>query len=406
MIASIVITNYNYEKYLGRCIRSCLNQVFSEPYEVILVDDNSKDGSLKIADEFKNFENFKIIKNKKNVGVAASANYGFRKSKGKYIVRIDSDDYVSRHLLFFLTFYLKLNPNKLGVACDYTFINKKEKIIKRMSCKKNPIACGIMYDKSKLSNFGYYNKNFRHREEEELRARLGASYKIGFLELPLYRYRMHTSNKTKSKDYMLKYKNKIQDIRQKEIFKKTKKTKKFIVAIIPARSGSKRMKDKNIYNFKGLPMIAWTIKSALKSKFIKQVYVTSNSKKILNIAKRFKAKTILRPEKLSSDKVPKIEAIRHAVKTLSKQKKIDIVASLQANSPNIKSSDIDMCISDMINKNKKEVVSLDKNLNQNGAIRVMKFATVFDKMLSTHFSCTINNVIDVHTKRDLKKIID
>ena len=53
MIASIVITNYNYGKYLGRCIRSCLNQIFSEPYEVILVDDNSKDDSIKIANEFK-----------------------------------------------------------------------------------------------------------------------------------------------------------------------------------------------------------------------------------------------------------------------------------------------------------------------------------------------------------------
>lgn len=406
MIASIVITNYNYSKYLGRCIRSCLNQIFSEPYEVILVDDNSKDDSLKVAKEFKNFNNFKIIKNKKNVGVAASANFGFKKCKGKYIVRIDSDDYVSRHFLFFLTFYLRLNPNKFGVACDYAYINKEEKIIKRMSCKDMPIACGILYDKSKLSKYGYYNKNFRHREEEELRARVGINYKLGFLEIPLYRYRLHTSNKTKTKDYLIKYKNKIQEIYQKEIFNKTKKTKnkKNIVAIIPARAGSKRLKNKNILNFKGLPMIAWTIKSALKSKFINDVFVSSESKKILKIAKKYNAKPILRPEKLSADNVPKIEAIRHAIKKLSHKKKIDIVVSLQANSPNLNPSDIDICISHMINKNKKEVMSLDKNLNQNGAIRVMKFKTVFDKMLSTHFSCTINDAIDIHTKNDLKKI--
>ncbi len=406
MIASIVITNYNYSKYLGRCIRSCLNQIFSEPYEVILVDDNSKDNSLKVANEFKNFDNFKIIKNKKNVGVAASANFGFKKCKGKYIVRIDSDDYVSRHFLFFLTFYLRLNPNKFGVACDYAYINKEEKIIKRMSCKDRPIACGILYDKSKLSKYGYYNKNFRHREEEELRARVGINYKLGFLEIPLYRYRLHTSNKTKTKDYLIKYKNKIQEIYQKEIFNKTKKTKnkKNIVAIIPARAGSKRLKNKNILNFKGLPMIAWTIKSALKSKFINDVFVSSESKKILKIAKKYNAKPILRPKKLSADDVPKIEAIRHAIKKLSHKKKIDIVVSLQANSPNLNPSDIDICISHMINKNKKEVMSLDKNLNQNGAIRVMKFKTVFDKMLSTHFSCTINDAIDIHTKNDLKKI--
>tara|TARA_B100001057_G_scaffold375651_1_gene380506 strand:- start:2724 stop:3950 length:1227 start_codon:yes stop_codon:yes gene_type:complete len=408
MIASIVITNYNYSKYLGRCIRSCLNQIFSEHYEVILVDDNSKDNSLNVAKEFKNFDNFKIIKNKKNVGVAASANFGFRKSKGKYIVRIDSDDYVSRHFLFFLTYYLRLNPNKFGVACDYAYIDKDEKIIKRMSCKDMPIACGVLYDKLKLSKYGYYNKNFRHREEEELRARVGSNYKLGFLEIPLYRYRLHTSNKTKTKDYLIKYKNKIQEIYQKEIFNKTKKikNKKNIIAIIPARAGSKRLKNKNILSFKGLPMIAWTIKSALKSKFINDVFVSSESKKILTIAKKYNAKPLLRPERLSADNIPKIEAIRHAIKKLSHKKKIDIVVSLQANSPNLSPSDIDICISHMINKNKKEVMSLDKNLNQNGAIRVMKFQTVFDKMLSTHFSCTINDAIDIHTKNDLKKIDD
>ena len=134
------------------------------------------------------------------------------------------------------------------------------------------------------------------------------------------------------------------------------------------------------------------------------MFVSSESKKILKIAKKYNAKTILRPEKLSADNVPKIEAIRHAIKKLSHKKKIDIVVSLQANSPNLNPSDIDISISHIINKNKKEVMSLDNNLNQNGAIRVMKFKTVFDKMLSTHFSCTINDAIDIHTKNDLKKI--
>ena len=77
--------------------------------------------------------------------------------------------------------------------------------------------------KEKLSKYGYYNKKFRHREEEELRARVGSNYDIGHLELALYRYRMHLSNKTKSTDYLLRYKKKIEAIHQKEIFKKTKK---------------------------------------------------------------------------------------------------------------------------------------------------------------------------------------
>jgi glycosyltransferase involved in cell wall biosynthesis len=226
MLASIIITNYNYEKFLGRCIRSCLNQLISDKYEVILVDDCSKDRSIKVANEFKHFPNFKIIQNKKNIGVAASANIGFLKAKGKYVVRIDADDYVSKNFLFFLTYYLKVNPKKIGVASDYILIDNNQKNLKREYAMIKPIACAILYNRKKLKSYGFYNKNFRHREEEELRARIGENYKIGYLGIPLYRYRMHIKNKTKSKDYKLIFKKKIEEIHLRNIFKKTNKNKK------------------------------------------------------------------------------------------------------------------------------------------------------------------------------------
>ena len=100
-------------------------------------------------------------------------------------------------------------------------------------------------------------------------------------------------------------------------------------------------------------MIAWTIKSALNSKFINEVYVSSEDKKILKLQK-YNAKIIERPNNLAMDNVPKIEAIKHAVNKINKNKQIDIVVSLQANSPNLKPSEIDFCISDLINKNKEK----------------------------------------------------
>ena len=58
-----------------------------------------------------------------------------------------------------------------------------------------------------------------------------------------------------------------------------------IWAIIPARSGSKRIKDKNIRKIKGKPLIYWTIKQALKSRKIHEVVVSSDSEKIINLSK-------------------------------------------------------------------------------------------------------------------------
>ena len=108
--ASIIITNYNYSKYLARCLRSCFNQSLNRNlYEVILVDDNSSDNSVKVANKFKKEKNFYIIKNKKNLGVAGSANQGILKSNAEFVVRVDADDFVSNDFLRFLIFYLQMS---------------------------------------------------------------------------------------------------------------------------------------------------------------------------------------------------------------------------------------------------------------------------------------------------------
>ena len=58
-----------------------------------------------------------------------------------------------------------------------------------------------MYRKDLFVKLGSYNPEMRHKEERELRKRLGSDYKIDHLRMPFYRYRMHDSNKTKSKEY-------------------------------------------------------------------------------------------------------------------------------------------------------------------------------------------------------------
>ena len=67
IIASIIITNHNYGKYIGKCIRSCINQSYdSTKYEIIIIDDNSKDNSINLVKEYKkSFRNLIFIKNKK-----------------------------------------------------------------------------------------------------------------------------------------------------------------------------------------------------------------------------------------------------------------------------------------------------------------------------------------------------
>jgi glycosyltransferase involved in cell wall biosynthesis len=195
---SIIVTNYNYGKYLTRCIRSCLSQK-STSVEVILVDDCSIDDSLEVISTFK--DDIKIFTTSTNSGVAAAANIGIKHARGQFVVRVDADDYVSGDMCHFMKTYLESNHDAFCVSCDYQMVDDREYVIERRYAETHPVSCGIMYRRDLLLQMGGYNDAQRHREEEELRKRLGEHYRIHHLRIPFYRYRMHNSNKTKTKEY-------------------------------------------------------------------------------------------------------------------------------------------------------------------------------------------------------------
>jgi glycosyltransferase involved in cell wall biosynthesis len=197
---SIVITNYNYGKYLPRCLRSCISQI-NVTTDVIVVDDCSEDPIDDIIAPFA--DHVRLIKNPKNMGVAYSSNIGLKSSKSQYFIRVDADDFITSDMCYIMKRYLETNHDAFCVSSDYYLVDNQENIIERKYAKIDNISCGVMYRKDLLIELGGYNDNFRHKEEEELRKRLGDAYKIHHLEIPFYRYRMHQHNKTKTKEYKL-----------------------------------------------------------------------------------------------------------------------------------------------------------------------------------------------------------
>lgn len=120
------------------------------------------------------------------------------------------------------------------------------------------------------------------------------------------------------------------------------KTKK-ILAIIPARGGSKGIPRKNIYPLAGKPLLAWSVEAALKSKYIDRVIVSSDDDEILEVAEKHGAEPIRRPKAMAGDKSPFNLLIFHALDFLKKKENYipDIVVYLQPTSPLRTSKDID-----------------------------------------------------------------
>lgn len=121
-----------------------------------------------------------------------------------------------------------------------------------------------------------------------------------------------------------------------------------IFAFIPARGGSKGIPNKNIKLFNGKPLIEWTIVSALKSKLISKVIVSSDSQKILSISKKLGAETVLRPKSISGDFATTESAIKHYIKNTKES--FDTIVLLSPTSPIRKMSDIDNAIKEFKSK--------------------------------------------------------
>lgn len=161
---SIIITVFNIENYLRRCLNSILGQSITD-YEVIMVDDGSTDDSGDICEEFTTKDSrFKVI-HKKNEGVAKARITGLEASSGQYISFIDGDDFIDPNYLYKLEEAL-IAGNYDMVSCQYVIYYNEDKILKNGNHIQGPlyrqdiqqlITTKLLYDKDNgKSGFPFY----------------------------------------------------------------------------------------------------------------------------------------------------------------------------------------------------------------------------------------------------------
>lgn len=137
---SVIVPVYNVEKYLKQCLDSIVNQTYKN-LEIIIVNDGTKDNSMKIVEEYLQDKRIKVI-NKENGGLSSARNIGIKEATGDYISFIDSDDYIS------LNMYEDLVKNINGediIIFNYSRLDDKtKKIVKNKYIKNNKM---IILDK-------------------------------------------------------------------------------------------------------------------------------------------------------------------------------------------------------------------------------------------------------------------
>ena len=191
---SVIVPTFNREAMIGRCLRSLLSQTLpSVTYEIVVVDDGSTDRTAFSVNLFiaRQDEHLRLISHDENRGLPAALNTAIAAARGDLIVRVDSDDFVSKHFLQTLFLFMNLNPWADAVECDYELVNDAEDVIERVRADETPIGCGIMFRRDRMETVGLYEPALRVGEEREFRSRFERQFRIERLAIPLYRYRRH-----------------------------------------------------------------------------------------------------------------------------------------------------------------------------------------------------------------------
>ncbi len=170
---SIIVPIYNSEKTLIKCLDSILDQTFQD-FELILINDNSSDNSLKICEEYtKKDKRIKIINHKKNFGVSAARNSGLDIAFGEYVGFVDSDDYVEQKMYEILYKNITSDDNIDISVCNINNLNnKKTKNINKNIILDSEICMKYLFSGELLSLY-MVNKLYRKKLFDNIRFPIG-----------------------------------------------------------------------------------------------------------------------------------------------------------------------------------------------------------------------------------------
>ena len=209
---SIIVPIYNTEKYLNKCLDSLINQSKKE-LEFILINDGSKDNSEEIIKEYKD-ERIKYYKNK-NQGIGKTRNFGIEKATGKYLMFLDSDDYLEKDACELL--YKKAEKENLDlVVCDYykvysngtkeeflidDFVNSSLESNNKLLNIINLGPCNKIYLKELITkNNIKYLEDLKYEDTTFVAEAMLKAKKIGKLNKPLHNYVIRENSETTIRD--------------------------------------------------------------------------------------------------------------------------------------------------------------------------------------------------------------
>jgi len=300
-LVTVYITNYNYGKFIRNAVESVLNQSFQN-FELLIIDDGSTDNSKEIIEQYSDNDKITIIY-QKNRGLNITNNVALKTSKGKYIVRLDADDYLDAGALEEMKNVLE-NDNELGLVFpDYYIVDAEGNVLseikrhdfdKEVNILDQPAhgACTMIRTQF-LKELGGYDESYTCQDGYELWVKFINKFKVTNISKTLFSYRRHNNNLTNNENKILSTRSRIKEAYVKKNKLKLPKT----AAVIPLRPNY----DIPFEKFGDTTFLDYKIDELLESENISKVVVTSSDTKIKeSVERKYKDQVsfFIRPERI------------------------------------------------------------------------------------------------------------
>jgi len=367
---TIYMPCFNYGKYIEKAIESVINQTLSD-WELLIINDGSTDNTSIILERFKKHKKIRII-DQENKGLTVTNNIALRLSNGKYIMRLDPDDYLDENALIVMTSTLDTKQDIGLVYPDYYHVNengdiielvRREKIEEEVQILDLPAhgAC-TMFRKEVLLQIGGYSEEFSCQDGYELWLRFIQKYSPYNVNIPLFYYRKHNESLTNNTENILKTRRKI-----KRQFVKNKLNGKIpkVLGIIPAVGNSIYYQGDPFLKLAGNPLIWYTLKEAQKSKLLDRIILSSESDAVLEYGSKFQdIEVVKRNENLAKPNIKMQDLILNLLYLLEKEENYvpDAVCTLYITTPLRKHYHVDKAIDTMAIFDVDSVISVQEEL--------------------------------------------
>jgi CMP-N-acetylneuraminic acid synthetase len=296
-LVTIYVPCHNYGRFLHQCVESIFNQLYTN-WELFIVDEGSSDDSELVGQNLAMMrpKNVTFIRHSQAVGLQKLANIILGKANGKYMMRVDADDWLDESALLIMVAKLESNA-EIGMVYGNYFYTASDGTVTGMERRKKlgyedkvghmpPHGACTMFRTRSLKAVGGYSEDVNAQDGWELWYKLNQRIGAFSLDAPLFYYRQHDDALTRNQDRLLEARS--------QIFKKLAANlegdyKPVSVAVVPVRESYPSFKDVPYQIFNGISLLERALISAVKSKTIDHVIVASQSENVLEFSAKLEA---------------------------------------------------------------------------------------------------------------------